>query len=522
MLPYVKEIFDPIHGFIKLTQDEINIVDKLIFQRLHNINQLGTLHMVFPTARNTRFSHSLGVFAVTSMIIENLKELPKSGSKIVKKYNMSPDDQKLIRIAALLHDIGHLPFSHCTEKIIRNYLRKIYPNKDINDSFHEWLGGEIIKKTEIYNIEGKEPEEILQERDDISQIIQGSSKFYLCNQILNSELDADRLDYLLRDSYSIGVSFGQIDMAQILRKMFIKNRDYERRPLSDNIIVYSTSAINAIDNYYFARMFMYNAVYYHRVSCYFDYLLSKAYKIMINSNADDLKELEGLLPVKIEEILRPILDDGELSPESIQKFYDDWYSFDDHYLWNCLRRCWQKIKGISDLDSKLKLKKLQIILNLLFKRKKSELIWEKNFLKRNIEKATNTDESPSDTTLIQVFKDLKRWIKTDLSKNYNTLLIVLNHRISAPLSNVENEDPEQLKNYIGEYTLFHDPETDQFHYLQNVESSINYRNNKTGFHIFRVYCPDKEYKKVLHTKIEAKYDELIKSSAKKDDQESVT
>ena len=511
MLPYVKEIFDPIYGFIKLTRNEINVVDNLIFQRLHNINQLGTLHMVFPTARNTRFSHSLGVLAITSRIIDNLKRLPNQESKVVEKYEMPPNDQKLIRMAALLHDIGHLPFSHCTERVIRDYLREKYPQLDINDEFHEWLGGEIIKKTDIYSPEDKDLEEILQDRSDISQIIQGSSKFYLCNQILNSELDADRLDYLLRDSYSIGVSFGQVDLAQTLRKMFVEDREYERRPLSDKIIVYSTSAINAIDNYYFARMFMYNTVYYHKTSCYFDDLLSKAYHIIINSENEDLEELEGLLPLRPDEILAPILEGGLLDREECKDFFNKWHGFDDHYLWNSLRRCWQRLKKIPNDDLNQKLQVLKKILTLLYKRKRSELVWERNFLKNEIEKTRAHSDTPSES-LVQVFKDLEKWIKNELSQDTDApLLIVLNHRIPAPLSNIKNEDPEELKDYIGKYTLFYNSEEEKFHYLHNVKSSINYRLNKTGFHIFRVFCPERELKEELNNKIGTKYNELIET-----------
>ena len=75
-LPYIKEIFDPIYGFIELTDIEVNIIDTLAFQRLHNISQLGTLHMGFPMARNTRFAHSIGVLALIQKLIENLKKIP--------------------------------------------------------------------------------------------------------------------------------------------------------------------------------------------------------------------------------------------------------------------------------------------------------------------------------------------------------------------------------------------------------------------------------------------------------------
>lgn len=112
-LSYVKEIFDPIYGFIKLTQGEIGIIDKLIFQRLHNINQLGTLHMVFPTARNTRFSHSIGVLAVITKMIDKFKKSPYWLKKANKNIKILCPDCKMDAYAKKFHNFvrnkgGHL------------------------------------------------------------------------------------------------------------------------------------------------------------------------------------------------------------------------------------------------------------------------------------------------------------------------------------------------------------------------------------------------------------------------------
>jgi len=512
-LSYVKEIFDPIYGFIRLTQDEIDIIDKLLFQRLHNINQLGTLHMVFPTARNTRFSHSLGVLAVTSKIIDNFKKLPEPNSKIIEKFDLRKKDQELVRAAALLHDIGHLPYSHCTENVIKDYILEKYPNIEIKKKFHEWLSGEIIKKTDIYNPKGQDPNIIAQDRENISQIIQGTSGFPLLNQILHSELDADRMDYLVRDSFSTGVSFGQIDMDQILRKLFIKERSSTLKPLSDNIIVYSTKAINAIDNFYFARMFMFNSVYYHKVKCYFDYLLSESYRIMINS--DNLKAIEDSLPLKPDVVLSLILDENNLTKEEIQDFFILWHKYDDYYLWNCMRDCWHKLRDLSEKDSNSDLKLLKTYLDLLFQRKKSALVWEINRLK-SVNENNNEEKIVLDSILESVFGDLETWIKSELSTDYEMPLIVLNNKVDAPLSNIRMEDPENPNEYQGELILFHNPDTDQFHYLNNVQSSINFQTNKSEFHIFRVFCPEEECKEELYTKIDSKYSELIDSYMKED------
>ena len=513
-LSYVKEIFDPIYGFIKLTQDEIDIIDKLIFQRLHNINQLGTLHMVFPTARNTRFSHSIGVLAVISKMLDNFKKLPGSNSRIIEKFDMSEKNQNLVRAAALLHDIGHLPYSHCTENIIKDYIKEKFPNIEIKKKFHEWLSGEIIKKTNIYNPKGQDPIIIDQDRENLSQIIQGTSRFPMLNQLLHSELDADRMDYLVRDSFTTGVSFGQIDIDQILRKLFVKERSSTGQPMSDNVIVYSTKAINAIDNFYFARMFMFNSVYYHKVKCYFEYLLSESYKIIINS--DKLNIIAECLPLKPDKILSLIINEDMLEENQIQEFFELWHMFDDYYIWNCMRNCWHKLKKLREEDFNTDLKLLKDYLDLLFRRKKSELIWEMNRLK-SVNENENEGEKVLDSILESVFGDLETWIKNQLTKDYEPPLIVLNNKVDAPLSNVNMDDPEDANEYQGEFILFHEPETNQFHYLNNVQSSINFQSNKSEFHIFRVFCPDKECKDELHLKINSKYQELVDSYMKKND-----
>ncbi len=513
-LSYFKEIFDPIYGFIKLTQDEIKIVDNLIFQRLHNINQLGALHMVFPMARNTRFSHSLGVLAITSKIIDNLRQI-KSDYRKIKKFQIVKRDLKLIRAAALMHDIGHLPFSHCTENVIRDYLIKKLPDirSKIKKKFHEWLGGEIIKKTDIYDPSGQDSDIIKQNRDNISQIIQGTSGFTMFNQMVHSELDIDRLDYLIRDSYSTGISFGQIDLEQILRKMYVYERGSTGRPYTDNIIVYSTQAINSIDNFYFARIFMFNSVYFHKVKCYFEYLLSESYRLMITSENLDL--LEDILPTKPDVILSPILKEKQLSKEEIQDFYIEWHKFDDYYLWNCMRNCWHELRTINNEELHKDLKLLKIYLDLLFQRKKSELVWELNRLKSVIDDEEKKIKA-LDSILGPILDELESWINVELAKEYDSPLIVLNQKVEAPLTQ-DFGDIANPNDHQSERTLFFNPKTNEFHYLNNVESSINFQTNRSEFRIFRVFCPDKKYGEELNIKIKIKYNELITSSLEKED-----
>ncbi|MGV9206371.1 MAG: hypothetical protein ACOC44_20385, partial [Promethearchaeia archaeon] len=145
------------------------------------------------------------------------------------------------------------------------------------------------------------------------------------------------------------------------------------------VIVYSLKSINAIDNYYNSRMSMYNTVYFHKTKNYFEYLLSKSYEIMINS--DKLNEISDVLPKKPDDILRLILENEELDSEQIEQFSKEWNSFDDHYLWNCMRDCWKELEKIPIDVQSSDLRHLHMLLDRLFRRKRSNLIFEKNLLK---------------------------------------------------------------------------------------------------------------------------------------------
>lgn len=507
-LPYIKEIFDPIYGFIELTDIEVNIIDTLAFQRLHNISQLGTLHMVFPMARNTRFAHSIGVLALIQKLIENLKKIPSDREAKELYDQLNKDQKQLIRISGLLHDIGHLPFSHCTETVIKNYIITNY--EDIKhemkgaDKFHEWLSGQIVKKTNIYNPSSSETS-IQDNRNEIRDIIMGNSEYNLFNQILHSELDVDRMDYLLRDSYSTGLSFGLIDFNQILRNLYVKEVSPIMEPASRDVIVCSPKSINAIDNFYFARMFMYNSVYYHKTKSYYDYLLSKSYEISITS--ENLDEISKFLPKKPDEILKPIIENDDLNDDQSDDFFIEWNSFDDYYVWNSLRNCWRELISQSYNSLNDDLSKLKILLDRLFRRKKSNLIFEENLLKTEPNKKSS--KGKLDSVLARGFEELKKWIKNELNDVYNNSLIVLYSDIDAPLKNIQEEDPETVEDYEGNLVLFYDFDEEKFHYLHNINSSINYQHKKSKYHIFRVFnMKESDDPEELRDIISKKFEEL--------------
>jgi len=256
----VKEFYDPIHGFIGLTSTELKVVDHPLFQRLRHIRQLGNVYLVYPGADHTRFSHSLGVMYIID--------------KMATKLGLENKQTRNLRMAALLHDIGHYPLSHTIESLMTGFY---------HDANHETLGGLIIKNTSLKDIlkdNGYEPEYII-------NIFQGNEGNPLFTALLHSELDADRIDYLLRDSFYTGVGYGKIDLDMIIRQMKV----------SDEGEVYvDKKAKFAIENYLIGRYHMYQAVYTHKTVMGFDLLVQMAYKEMIQHGLaysfDELRKIE--------------------------------------------------------------------------------------------------------------------------------------------------------------------------------------------------------------------------------------
>lgn len=229
---------DAIHGYIKVDYLPIwRLINSCEVQRLRRIKQLGGTYMVFQSAEHTRFVHSLGVYQV----IRNMISLDQV------KGHLSDYDKLCVLCAGLLHDIGHGPFSHAFESCF--------------DLSHEDMTARMI-------LEESEVHEILMAVDphlpeDVAHIIQKKNTKPLLIQMVSSQLDGDRMDYLLRDSYCAGVTYGQFDMSRILRTMRIK----------DNRIVFKESGVQAIENYILARYHMYWQVYYHPTARSYEHLL---------------------------------------------------------------------------------------------------------------------------------------------------------------------------------------------------------------------------------------------------------
>ena len=192
------EMRDPIHGFIKLSKKEKQLIDTKVFQRLRRIRQLAMAFLVYPGAMHTRFDHSIGVMHIAGRICTRLREL--------NPERVSNEDMDRVRLAALLHDVGHGPFSHVSEYLLDAHALDRTDMGPMREKIHEKITVDIIRTDpEIRDILSEE------ERDFVADMIQGQDTQDWQRDIVSSELDADKMDYLLRDSYFTGVKYGIYD-----------------------------------------------------------------------------------------------------------------------------------------------------------------------------------------------------------------------------------------------------------------------------------------------------------------------
>ncbi|SEP06532.1 HD domain-containing protein [Paenibacillus sp. OV219] len=224
---------DPVHKYIYV-QDHLiwDLINTKEFQRLRRIRQLGTSYLTFHGAEHSRFSHSLGVYEITRKIISQFE---RGG------YTDWPAGEKLIALcAALLHDIGHGPFSHSIE--------------DVFDTHHEeWTCRLLLEETEI-NAVLKAYDSSYPER--VAAVICKTYYEPIVVSLVSSQMDADRMDYLLRDAYFTGVNYGTFDLERILRVL---------RPYRGRIVV-KESGMHAVEDYLMSRYQMYWQVYFHPVT----------------------------------------------------------------------------------------------------------------------------------------------------------------------------------------------------------------------------------------------------------------
>jgi HD superfamily phosphohydrolase len=269
---YKKHIFDNIHGYIHLNRCEDRIMKTAYFQRLRWIRQLGFSFYIFPGATHTRFSHVLGVLHVMHRILKSIEKAVPDEKLFDPDVNDGATNfHKTMRLAAMLHDIGTFPFSHTVELGYINHWKKQKARgvKKLFDANHETLGAHIILNTDfeggitrILKEEGIDPLEL-------SKVISGQSSNLLANQLMHSDIDADRMDYLLRDSLHTGVKFGTYDIDQLIRNLTtFKVGNQEALAVKDE-------AISFVDYFLFCRYSWYSQIIDDGTGYKFDLIAAK-------------------------------------------------------------------------------------------------------------------------------------------------------------------------------------------------------------------------------------------------------
>ena len=240
-----KVLRDPIHGYIHIEYQLLwELLQTREFQRLRRIHQLGGNYYVYHTAEHSRFAHSLGVYEIVNRMVHEVEDMRNGLSEREKIIAMS---------AALLHDLGHGPFSHFYESLTQKR--------------HEEVSVDVIldPHSQIHQVLTSYELDLPLE---IVAILRHQHPVFVLNQIISSQLDADRMDYLLRDAYETGTSYGTFDLERILRTLRV----------CDHRLCIKESGIHSVEDYIMARYHMYWQVYLHPDAKAFELLISKFYQ----------------------------------------------------------------------------------------------------------------------------------------------------------------------------------------------------------------------------------------------------
>ncbi|MDH5449511.1 MAG: HD domain-containing protein [Candidatus Bathyarchaeota archaeon] len=296
MQQYWGEIKDPIHGYIYITEAEKDIIDSFPVQRLHRLRQLAGAEFVYPGANHTRFEHSVGVMYLAGLLSKNPN----------LSQHLSEDEAQILRLAALLHDVGHGPFSHVFEHLLHKFL----------DKTHEDLTTWVIQKSElsdILNALGYDP-------DMIGKLAVGmlhrSGKAFM-DQVIRSAVDADKLDFIVRDTYHTGAEYGYVDIFRLIHMLDV---------IDENLAV-DLGALSALESFILARIESFKSIYFHRVG--------RAAQIMIAIAMEEAKDELGLVDFKAVE---------------------EYLAFNDYTVWTMLKNC-GKSKGLMENLERRKLLK---------------------------------------------------------------------------------------------------------------------------------------------------------------------
>ncbi|HEV57366.1 MAG TPA: HD domain-containing protein [Phycisphaerales bacterium] len=300
-----KLIVDSIHGDIHLNPCEVRVIGTASFQRLRRLKQLAMAQMVYPNATHTRFAHSLGVLGMMVRIIQVAQE---------NSIQLSHGEQEELRLAALLHDIGHYPYSHLMEKLDdvklveefvqdRNRAEQAYQPDPYPD--HEEVG-QLIATSQRDLVEAIGGAERAKRVADLFARTQAADPEL--SKLVHSSLDLDRMDYLLRDSRATGVPYGCVDVNYLLNNL---------RVSPSKVVGFREKAVPAIEHLLLARFFMHRVVYFHKTT----YGLEEICRQLLR-RLRDRRSKDYPIPRNGAEVRKLVQDEKRL-PEFVDAFVDE-------------------------------------------------------------------------------------------------------------------------------------------------------------------------------------------------------
>jgi hypothetical protein len=293
---YWGEIKDPVHGYVYITEQEKEVIDSYPVQRLHRLRQLAGSEYVYPGANHTRFEHSVGVMYLAGKVTEN----PNVSSLI------SEAEAETVRIAALLHDVGHGPFSHVFEHVLDKELGKT----------HEDMTRWIVESSELGDVLSRNG----YDTTEVARLAIGKlhkSKKAFLDEIISGAVDVDKQDFIVRDTYHTGAEYGYIDVFRLIHALDV---------LGGKLAI-DVGALSALESLIIARIESFKSIYFHRVG--------RAAQIMLAKAMERANEELGLTHFK--------------TPE-------EYLAMDDYAVWAMLKKCKKSAAIIANIERRRMLK----------------------------------------------------------------------------------------------------------------------------------------------------------------------
>jgi hypothetical protein len=284
------EIRCPVYGFVTLNDLEWQIIAQPAFQRLRRIRQLAWTDEVFPGAMHTRFEHSLGVMHMASMLYDGIAARSEETLRSAYGYTLEGirRHRQLVRLATLLHDVGHGPFSHAAEELL--------PLRGTADDHygHEDYSAAIVRR-HFTDVIRNHPLNVNWDltADDVANLLEGKPEAghaLFWRDLIDGQLDADRMDYLLRDSLHTGVSYGGYDWQRLVHTIVAMPQSADDKPR----IGVTEGGLHAAEGLVIARYFMFTQVYFHKTRVIYDHHLQKTLSRLLPRGAFPRPTNQGL------------------------------------------------------------------------------------------------------------------------------------------------------------------------------------------------------------------------------------